>query len=174
MYRKSITNPEKFWAKEAGELEWQAAVDKSSQPGARRSRNGLSAASSTFRKIVSIGILTGRRRNKAAIIWEGEPGDKRTLTYQQLHREVCRFANVLKRNKIRQRRSRHHLYADNSGGGDRHARLCAHWRGALGRVRRIQRGQHSRSHRGLRRDRGDHGGWRLSARRDRSVKEQCR
>ena len=35
------------------------------------------------------------RQNKAAIIWEGEPGDKRTLTYQQLHREVCKFANVL-------------------------------------------------------------------------------
>src|SRR5207248_1253367 len=43
----------------------------------------------------------GFRGNKAAIIWEGEPGDKRTLTYQQLHREVCRFANVLKRNKIK-------------------------------------------------------------------------
>jgi acetyl-CoA synthetase len=37
------------------------------------------------------------RRNKAALIWEGEPGDTRTLTYQQLHLEVCRFANVLKR-----------------------------------------------------------------------------
>jgi acetyl-CoA synthetase len=36
------------------------------------------------------------RRNKAAIIWEGEPGDTRTLTYGELHREVCRFANVLK------------------------------------------------------------------------------
>ena len=36
------------------------------------------------------------RRNKAAIIWEGEPGDQRTLTYGQLHREVCKFANVLK------------------------------------------------------------------------------
>jgi acetyl-CoA synthetase len=35
------------------------------------------------------------RRNKAALIWEGEPGDTRTLTYQQLHREVCKFANVL-------------------------------------------------------------------------------
>jgi acetyl-CoA synthetase len=40
--------------------------------------------------------LDGPRRNKAAIIWEGEPGDQRTLTYQQLHREVCKFANVLK------------------------------------------------------------------------------
>src|SRR5215207_3322594 len=37
------------------------------------------------------------RRNKAAIIWEGEPGEQRTLTYAQLHREVSRFANVLKR-----------------------------------------------------------------------------
>src|SRR5260370_3144298 len=45
-------------------------------------------------------LLSPRRRNKAAILWEGEPGEKRTLTYQQLHREVCRFANVLKRNKI--------------------------------------------------------------------------
>ncbi len=40
--------------------------------------------------------LTGWRKNKAAIIWEGEPGDTRTLTYQALHREVCKFANVLK------------------------------------------------------------------------------
>jgi len=36
------------------------------------------------------------RSNKAAIIWEGEPGDQRVLTYSQLHREVCKFANVLK------------------------------------------------------------------------------
>src|SRR6185295_12966423 len=36
------------------------------------------------------------RRNKAAIIWEGEPGETRVLTYQQLHREVCLFANALK------------------------------------------------------------------------------
>ena len=40
--------------------------------------------------------LTSARKNKAAIVWEGEPGDTRTLTYQQLHREVCKFANVLK------------------------------------------------------------------------------
>jgi acetyl-CoA synthetase len=39
--------------------------------------------------------LTSWRRNKAALIWEGEPGDQRTLTYQQLHCEVSRFASVL-------------------------------------------------------------------------------
>jgi acetyl-CoA synthetase len=45
--------------------------------------------------------LDGPRRTKAAIMWEGEPGEKRVLTYQQLHREVCRFANVLKRNGVK-------------------------------------------------------------------------
>jgi acetyl-CoA synthetase len=40
--------------------------------------------------------LDGPRRNKAALIWEGEPGDTRTFTYWDLHREVCKFANVLK------------------------------------------------------------------------------
>jgi len=44
--------------------------------------------------------LTTWRRNKAAIIWEGEPGEQRVLTYTDLHREVCSFANVLKRNGI--------------------------------------------------------------------------
>ena len=41
--------------------------------------------------------LDGPRKNKAALIWEGEPGDQRTLTYQQLHAQVCRFANALER-----------------------------------------------------------------------------
>ncbi len=40
--------------------------------------------------------LATHRKNKAAILWEGEPGDQRTITYQELHRLVCRFANVLK------------------------------------------------------------------------------
>jgi acetyl-CoA synthetase len=40
--------------------------------------------------------LSGPRRNKAAILWEGEPGEERVLTYQQLHREVCRFAHGLR------------------------------------------------------------------------------
>ena len=40
--------------------------------------------------------LSTWRRNKAALLWEGEPGDERVLTYETLHREVCRFANGLK------------------------------------------------------------------------------
>ena len=45
--------------------------------------------------------LTTARKNKAAIIWEGEPGDTETITYQELHRRVCRFANVLKKLGLR-------------------------------------------------------------------------
>ena len=47
--------------------------------------------------------LNGPRKNKAAIIWEGEPGETRTITYAQLHREVCKFANALKNQGIKKR-----------------------------------------------------------------------
>ena len=59
-------------------------------------RAGSSAASSTSVSIASTATCGAARRNKAALIWEGEPGDRRTLTYFDLHRQVCRFANVLK------------------------------------------------------------------------------
>jgi acetyl-CoA synthetase len=87
LYRKSIKNPEKFWAQQAKELltwrkKWKTVLDWDPP----------------FAKWFH---LEGARRNKAAIIWEGEPGEQRTLTYQQLHREVCKFANVLKRNRVK-------------------------------------------------------------------------
>ena len=63
--------------------------------GSPRSRSGLSAASSTPRITASI-ATAGPTKNKAAIIWEGEPGDRRVLRYQDLQREVSKFANVLK------------------------------------------------------------------------------
>ena len=68
--------------------------------GSRHSRNGSSAEKSIFPKIASIDILPRTAGTRRRLLWEGEPGERRTLTYQQLHREVCRFANVLKRNKI--------------------------------------------------------------------------
>ncbi|MEX1041969.1 MAG: acetate--CoA ligase [Pirellulaceae bacterium] len=46
--------------------------------------------------------LDGPTANKPAILWEGEPGDERTLTYAELHAEVCKFANVLKTEGIQQ------------------------------------------------------------------------
>ena len=100
LYRESIRQPDKFWAREARELLWQQpwkAVLEWKPPFAKWFVGGkLNVAENCLDR-----HLLGPRRNKAAIIWEGEPGDKRILTYQQLHREVCRFANVLKRNKVR-------------------------------------------------------------------------
>ena len=99
MYRESIKQPDKFWAREARELTWRAPWKKVLQwkaPFAKWFVGGkLNLSENCLDR-----HLAGHRRNKAAIIWEGEPGEKRTLTYQQLHHEVCRFANVLKRNKI--------------------------------------------------------------------------
>jgi acetyl-CoA synthetase len=100
MYRESIKRPEKFWAREAGELVWQKRwkkVLKWKAPFAKWFDGGkLNLSENCLDR-----HLKGPTRNKVAILWEGEPGDKRALTYQQLHRDVCRFANVLKRNKIR-------------------------------------------------------------------------
>src|ERR1700730_12696316 len=100
MYRESIDRPEKFWAREADELVWQKRwkkVLKWKAPFAKWFAGGkLNISENCLDR-----HLAGPNRNKAAILWEGEPGDKRALTYQQLHRDVCRFANVLKRNKIR-------------------------------------------------------------------------
>src|SRR5881409_3257465 len=100
MYRESIRQPAKFWTREANELVWREPWKKVVEwkpPFAKWFVGGkLNISENCLDR-----HLTGPRRNKAAIIWEGEPGDKRTLTFQQLQREVCRFANVLKRNDIK-------------------------------------------------------------------------
>src|SRR3954453_691662 len=100
MYRESIKTPAKFWAREANGLVWQKrwkSVLKWKAPFSKWFVGGkLNLSENCLDR-----HLAGPKRNKVAILWEGEPGDKRALTYQQLHRDVCRFANVLKRNKIR-------------------------------------------------------------------------
>jgi acetyl-CoA synthetase len=93
---EAAASPEDFWARMAEEVEWFKRWDRVLDwelPHARWFVGGkLNIAHNCLDR-----HLETWRRNKAAIIWEGEPGDQRTLTYQQLHREVCRFANVLKK-----------------------------------------------------------------------------
>ena len=70
------------------------------------------------------------RRNKAALIWEGEPGDRRTLTYWDLYREVNRFANVLKKLGV-SKGDRVAIYLpDDPRAPDRYVGVCAHRCGA--------------------------------------------
>jgi acetyl-CoA synthetase len=96
LYEKAKADPQKFWASASEQelhwfqkwdtvLDWQPPFAKWFVGGKINiSYNCLDRHLTTWRK------------NKAALIWEGEPGDSRTLTYAQLHREVCQFANALK------------------------------------------------------------------------------
>lgn len=95
VYARAERDPEAFWASFAAELEWMrpwSRVLEWNPPHAKWFIDGqLNVSSNCLDR-----HLRTARRNKAAIIWEGEPGDRRTLTYFDLHREVCQFANVLK------------------------------------------------------------------------------
>src|ERR1700730_3051196 len=99
MYREPIRKPAKFWMREAQELVWQRQWKKVLDWKTPFAKWFVGGKLNVSENCLDRHLLT-HRRNKAAIIWEGEPGEKRTLTYQQLHYEVCRFANLLKRNKI--------------------------------------------------------------------------
>jgi acetyl-CoA synthetase len=95
VYDRAARDPEAFWAGFARELEWIRPWDtvlKWTPPYARWFDGGKINASANC---LDRHVRTARR-NKAAIIWEGENGDKRTLTYWDLFRQVSTFANVLK------------------------------------------------------------------------------
>ncbi len=100
MWEESVKKPEKFWAREATELFWQKKWGKVLEWTAPFAKWFVGGKLNVSENCLDRHLMTARK-NKAAIIWEGEPGEKRTLTFQQLHREVCRFGNVLKRNKIK-------------------------------------------------------------------------
>jgi acetyl-CoA synthetase len=88
-------NPESFWARMAEELHWFRKWDKVSEWEPPYAQWFLGGKLNISYNCLDRHLSTWRK-NKAALIWEGEPGDGRTLTYQQLHTEVCKFANVLK------------------------------------------------------------------------------
>jgi acetyl-CoA synthetase len=95
LYARSVEDPEGFWGEQAECLQWARRWDRVLEwkaPFAKWFVGGkLNISENCLDR-----HLSSWRRNKAAIVWEGEPGETRTLTYLQLHREVCRFANVMK------------------------------------------------------------------------------
>ena len=96
VYAEAERDPQAFWGRFASELEWSrkwtSVLDWSNPPHAKWFVGGQINVSANC---IDRHIRTARR-NKAAIIWEGEPGDRRTLTYFDLYRQVSAFANVLK------------------------------------------------------------------------------
>jgi acetyl-CoA synthetase len=94
LYDRSVSDPEGFWAEIADQLYWFKKWDrvlKWEPPFAEWFGGGLTnlAYNCLDRHLAT------PRRNKAALVWVGEPGDTRVLTYFELHREVCKLANVL-------------------------------------------------------------------------------
>lgn len=96
LYEKASADPEGFWAElAASELSWftkWTKVFESDYPFVKWFPGGkINASYNCIDR-----HLDTPRKNKVAILWEGEPGDQRSISYQELHRLVCRFANVLK------------------------------------------------------------------------------
>jgi len=103
MYKESIEDPESFWGKMAEELDWYKKWDKVMEYDFVKANikffegGKLNVSNNCLDR-----HLEGVRKNKAAIIWQGEPEeDVEVYSYQRLHREVCRFANVLKKHGVK-------------------------------------------------------------------------
>jgi len=95
MYRRSVEQPEAFWAEAAGELEWFAPWEKVLD-GEMGSAKWFTGGKLNLSHNCVDRHANGARRDKVALLWEGEPGEVRKLTYGELHVQVQRFANVLK------------------------------------------------------------------------------
>lgn len=104
LYERSVKDPEGFWKELSGQLHWFKMWDKfreydfTEKPEIRHFIGGkINVCYNCLDR-----HLNSSTKNKAAIIWQGEPGDEvMTYTYQQLHYEVCKFANVLKKHGIK-------------------------------------------------------------------------
>jgi len=96
IYERATADPEGFWAEQANTLEWFKKWDTVLEWTPPHAKWFVGGKLNVSVNCVDRHIKTARR-NKAALIWEGEPGDRRTLTYWDLYVEVQRFANVLKK-----------------------------------------------------------------------------
>ena len=95
VYSRAAADPETFWAEFARQLEWMRPWDEVSRWNSPHAEWFVGGKLNVSVNCIDRHVRTARR-NTAAIIWEGEPGDRRTLTYWDLLRQVGTFANVLK------------------------------------------------------------------------------
>jgi acetyl-CoA synthetase len=102
IYQRSVDDPEGFWGDMAKELDWYKKWDKVLVEDFKEAKHQWFIGGKLN---VSYNCLDRHlntwRKNKAALIWEGDIGDTCTFTYQQLYHEVCKFANVLKKHGIK-------------------------------------------------------------------------
>jgi acetyl-CoA synthetase len=95
-YRRSLDDPQAFWGEVARELRWFAPWSKVLDESAAPFYSWFVGGTTNLCYNALDRHLSSWRKNKLALIWEGEPGEVRTFTYWQLAREVNKFANVLK------------------------------------------------------------------------------
>ncbi|MFL5395697.1 MAG: acetate--CoA ligase [Myxococcales bacterium] len=100
IYEAAARNPEAYWAKQAESLHWFQKWNKVLEWDPPRAKWFVGGKINISYNCIDRHIDTPRR-NKAALIWEGEPGDRRTLTYWDLYVEVQKFANVLTKLGVR-------------------------------------------------------------------------
>ncbi|MBI4444666.1 MAG: acetate--CoA ligase [Acidobacteria bacterium] len=96
IYKRALEDPEGFWAEMAAAIDWYKKWDKVLEWNLPFAKWFVGAELNVCHNCVDRHLQTWRK-NKAAIIWEGEPGDQRVLTYMDLFREVNRCAVALKR-----------------------------------------------------------------------------
>lgn len=96
LYNEAKADPEAFWGKQAQELHWMKPFDKVLEWDEPYARWFVGGQTNVSYNCLDAHLDTSRK-NKTAILWEGEPGDERTLTYAELHCEVCKAANMLKK-----------------------------------------------------------------------------
>jgi len=95
IYTRAAEDPEAFWADVAGELDWFRPWERVLEWNIPFAKWFLGGRLNACYNCVDRHVRTARR-NKAAIVWEGENGESRVLTYWDLYREVNRFASVLR------------------------------------------------------------------------------
>ncbi|NOY83154.1 MAG: acetate--CoA ligase [Kiritimatiellaeota bacterium] len=95
IYEKARAEGPRFWERFAAELHWFKKWDRPLQWDPPYAKWFVGGTTNISYNCLDLNLDKGLR-NKAAIIWEGEKGEKRTLTYWDLHRQVCKFANVLR------------------------------------------------------------------------------
>lgn len=96
LYEESLKDPEGFWGRVASELHWFEPWQKVLEGDLPHAKWFVGGKTNLSYNALDRHVKTWRR-NKAALVWEGEPGEERVLTYHDLWREVQKFANVLKR-----------------------------------------------------------------------------
>ena len=100
MYKRSVEDPDGFWSEAAQELEWFAPWTRVLEGRGANAKWFLNGKLNLAHNCVDR-HAKGERKDKVALLWEGEPGEVRQLTYAELHIEVQRFANVLKSLQVR-------------------------------------------------------------------------